>query len=146
MLRSWLTHDLTSRSLCRYYRGRQWPAITAASPQNKQGKSSTNIIPQKSLEPELQRTGCSAVVLPLKTPQAYPSPGLDIRGNCLQTALSICLLGLTLEVTDLTLRNNLWIFTHARHPLMVKRFYVQAIHFRVKSSGGLCYYWCQDQH
>lgn len=36
LLRPRLTNELASRSLCRYYRGTHWPAITAASPQNKQ--------------------------------------------------------------------------------------------------------------
>lgn len=79
-----------------------------------------------------------------ETPQPYL--WLDTRCNCLQTALSICLLCLTLEVTDLTLRSNLWIFTYSWHPLMGKRLCVQSVHFRAKSSGGLWYCWCQEQH
>lgn len=117
------------------------------------GKSSTNIMPRKSLEKELcftrqnelKRAGCSPAMptLNMRRPSLAPSHSwtpalLNSRDNWLQTALFICLLCLTVEVTSPTFRSNHWFFTCSWHSPMVKRLHVHAVYFWVKSSGGLC--------
>lgn len=101
LLRPRLTNELASRSLCRYYRGTHWPAITAASPQNKQVNPAP--IPSHSLPGAVS-----------------PSNSHLLEGEETQRHLCTSALGTATEVLNITCRQQVTFHhTHLRVELLI---------------------------